>query len=276
MISYIDAISSGNAVRLILSPPAGATEIRVLRRTSDSFTGESDAGAHVVADGDVHSVIDTAGLVNKTLYFYKPYALVGGGWVAGPTVSCTPDATFLDQSDYPLLILRDRIFAGLKVETDRGTLQHRNGAIPVLLSSPTFEDSNWPIVTLQLAGDNSEGERFIGDFETDEQLADGNYNVQTGWMGQVSVAIAAWSLNPDARRTLRRSIGTILRSNALVFEEMGLYHMSVQQDDQDDYASYPAPVYQSISTVSCLADESVMSQSSPIRSITVTADAVFP
>ena len=81
-------LSAGNAVRVFITPPAGALWWRVLRRTADVFTGQDDAGAVVaLADGTDNTALDIAALVNGTAYFYRAYFWDGTAWAAGETVS---------------------------------------------------------------------------------------------------------------------------------------------------------------------------------------------
>lgn len=268
MISMIQSLPAGNAIRFFVTPPDGAITVRVLRRTADAFTGHDDAGAFRVSESLDHYVVDTTALVNGQTYFYKPYALVGASWVAGPAVSCKPEAIYEDWSTAVVEIVRDRLAAGLVVEIQRGALQHDLGKIPVLIASPTFEDTKWPVVTIHVGSDSSDN-RFIGEtIEPDWFDFIGDEWVGTeGWLSRVQLNIAGWALNADVRSALRKAIKRILIANLPVFDDKGMFEISMTQQDVDDFQSYSAPVYQSICQFSCLARSAVTSVEGPIREV---------
>lgn len=275
MISLVQPLPVGNAIRLFLAPPSGAAAVRVLRRTADTFTGAADTGAHLIAETLDHTVLDTTALVNGQTYHYKPYALVGGVWVAGPTVTGVPAATYQDHSAQVVELIRERLAAGLLVEVQRGSLQHEMGKIPVLIASPTFEDTKWPVVTIHVATDSSDN-RFLGEVvEPDWFDVIGEEWVGTeGWLSRVQLNIAAWALNADVRAALRKAIKRIIMANLPVFDDRGIYQVSMTQQDVDDFQSYSAPVYQSICQFSCLARSAVTSVDSPIVDVVVNPPVV--
>lgn len=271
MISMLQPLPVGNAVRVFLVPPAGAKAVRVLRRAADTFTGADDAGAFMVAETLDHVVVDTVGIVNGVAYWYKAYALVGGVWVAGESRSATPNAIYQDESTDVVSILRERLSAGLLVELQRGTLTHELGKIPVLIASPTFEGTKWPVVTIHVGNDGDEmrwiGETDIPDwFDADADEWVGN----EGWLGRVQLNVTGWSINSDERKTLRQAIKRIVIGNLPVFDAQGLSEVSIKQQDVDDFQSYSAPVYLSSSQFSCLARSAVSSVEGPIRTVVVT------
>lgn len=133
MIAAVLPLAVGNAVRLILAPPAGTVGTRVLRRTADSFTGPDDQGAVVVLDASADTVLDTTGLVNGIPYFYRAWHRTpAGAWIATPSVSCTPASTYTDESTDPQTVVRERLGLGLAAEIKRGLLKPASGKIPVL------------------------------------------------------------------------------------------------------------------------------------------------
>ena len=245
--------------------------MRVLRRTLDAFTGADDAGAFLVAETLDHVVVDTTAVVNGQTYYYKPYALIAGVWVAGPTRTADPAAIYEDWSVPVVELVRERLSAGLLVEIQRGDLQHELGKIPVLIASPTFEDTKWPLVTIHVATDSSE-QRFLGEtIEPDWFDVIGDEWVGTeGWLSRVQLNIAGWALNADVRAALRKAIKRIIIGNLPVFDERGVYQVSMTQQDVDDFQSYSAPVYQSICQFSCLARSAVTSVEGPIREVIAT------
>lgn len=260
MISLVQCLPVGNAIRLFITPPAGAEAVRVLRRTADTFTGAMDAGAFLVTQSLDHVVIDTTSLVNGHAYYYKPYALVAGAWVAGPTVTGTPAATYQDASSQVVEIVRERLAAGLLVEVQRGALQHEYGKIPVLIASPTFEDTKWPVVTIHVASDAPEM-RWIGEMQQSDWFdPDNDEWVGTeGWLSRVQLTVAGWALNSDVRAALRKAIKRIVMANLPVFDERGLYQIGLSQQDVDDFQNYSAPVFQSVGQFTCLARSAITS-----------------
>ena len=260
MISLVQSLPVGNAIRLFITPPAGAEAVRVLRRTADTFTGPADTGAFLVGESLDNVVIDTAALVNGQAYFYRPYALVAGSWIAGASVAGTPAATYQDASAQVVEVVRERLAAGLLVEVKRGALQHELGKIPVLIASPTFEDTKWPVVTIHVAQDAPE-HRWIGEMQQSDWFdPDADEWVGTeGWLSRVQLTIAGWALNSDVRAALRKAIKRIVMANLPVFDERGLYQIGLSQQDLDDFQSYSAPVFQSVGQFSCLARSAITS-----------------
>ncbi len=275
MISLVQSLPAGNAIRLFITPPAGAEAVRVLRRTADTFTGPADAGAFLVGESLDNVVIDTTALVNGQAYFYKPYALVAGSWVAGAAVSGTPNATYQDASAQVVEVVRERLAAGLLVEVKRGALHHELGKIPVLIASPTFEDTKWPVVTIHVAQDAPE-HRWLGEMQQSDWFdPDSDEWIGTeGWLSRVQLNIAGWALNADVRAALRKAIKRIVLANLPVFDEHGMYQVGITQQDVDDFQSYSAPVYQSICQFSCLARSAVTSVDSPIVDVVVNPPVV--
>ena len=136
MITNVQPLSAGNAARLFITPPSGAKYWRVLRRTADAFTGASDTGAVVVADQNTdNAVLDAHGLVNGTPYFWRDYAWTGSAWIdSGASISATPAATYVGDTNDPHHLVRDRVELGLAVEVSRGNIKPKSGKIPVLIS----------------------------------------------------------------------------------------------------------------------------------------------
>lgn len=254
MIAMIQALAVGNALRIILEVPAGASAMRLLRKVSDSFTGQDDAGAFLVSTEIQRGVLDSASLKNGTLYFYRAYYLMSGAWVASATVSATPASTYVDRGGDVLTLVRERLDLGLQEEVRRKKLSHKNGHIPVLTAPPTFEDTLWPIVTVHLQNEAPEA-RGIGEQMFNEAF-DSISNVWSegeGWLARVQLTIMGWSLNPDSRIELRKALRRIVVANLPLFDFAGMVEIDFSQQDAEDFGSYSAPVYQVICTLSCLA-----------------------
>src|ERR1700741_696045 len=162
MISTIEPIAAGNALRVFLQPPATAKSWRLLRKAEDSFVDENDPTAVLVYDGDEKVIVDTASLLNEIPYFYKVFYFDGTSYAPSASQSGTAAARYTDLTVDVLSFVRERIELGLKSEIKRGVLTHKNKAIPVLTAPPVFEDSVWPLVTVHLQND-APGERALGE-----------------------------------------------------------------------------------------------------------------
>lgn len=271
MISLIQPIAVGNALRVFLEVPAAASKLRLLRKVADTFAGQDDAGALLVSDVLERTALDMVGLVNGTLYYYRPYYWIAGAWSAGTTVTATPSATYADRGGDVLSLVRERIDLGLQVELARGTLAHEFGHIPVLTAPPIFEDTRWPIVTVHLQNE-APGERGVGEMPfPDEFDGDaGQWHESEGWLARVQVLIMGWSLNPDERIELRKALRRIVIANLTIFDFAGMIEVVFEQQDTEDFGSYSVPVYQVMSTLSCLAPVLVGSNVGAIEDVIQT------
>jgi hypothetical protein len=254
MISMIAPLAAGNALRVFLEPPPFARRWRLLRKLSDSFTGQDDPDAVVVHDGGDKPVLDIAGLVNGTLYFYRPFYSDGVAWSSAQAVSATPAATYEGVGSDVLSLVRDRLDLGLQEELRRGTLLQDEGHIQVLTAPPLTENTVWPIVTVHLQGDDP-ADRALGEaIGADEfDAIGGDWGDTEGWLSRVQLALMGWSLNPDERIELRRALKRIVQANLPVFADAGMTGVEFSMQDTEDFSSYDAPVYQVLCTFSCLA-----------------------
>lgn len=278
MITTAMPLSAGNAIRLFLDPPAGATTWRVLRKGADDFVDENDDGAIAVYQGDERVVVDASYLQNGVAQFYRPFYWVSGAWQPGATTMATPNATYEDASTDALDILRDRLEAGLFVECERGNFRTKTGTIGVLTAPPTVDTANFPMVTVHLSGENPEvrgvGED-IGGLGFDE--LEGEWLDTEGWIARVQLAIIVWSLNPDERRDLRKAVRAIIVANLSVFEGLGVSQISLALQDVDAVnGEFNAPIYQSLGTFDCLAPVRVASPAKPIETVEATVQPAQP
>lgn len=271
MISLIQPVAAGNALRVFLAPPADATWWRLLRKVDDTFAGESDPDALLVQEGTDKVILDIAYLMNGTLYYYKPYYRVGDSWVAGPTATATPNAAYEDATTDVLPLVRDRLDLGLQEELRRGSLSHAEGHIKVLTAPPLFEDVVWPLVTVHLQSEAPK-ERALGEMVGGDWLdpSSGEWTESEGWLAQVQLTIMGWSLNPDERIALRQALRRIVVANLSVFDAAGMVEIEFQQQDTEDFGSYSAPVYQVLCSFSCEAPVVVGSKLGSINNVTQT------
>jgi hypothetical protein len=271
MISLIQPLAAGNALRVFLQPPAGAASWRLLRKVADTFAGEADPDALLVYEGSDNVTLDITGLTNGTLYYYRPYYLFDATWVAGPTATATPNATYQQLGADVLSLVRERLDLGLQEELRRGTLLHDQGHIKVLTAPPTFEDTVWPVVTVHL-GSEGPAERAIGEMiEVDEFSAD-SWTEKEGWLARTQLNIMGWSENPDERIELRRALLRIVQANLPVFDFAGMVEIEFSQQDMEDFATFVVPVYQVLCTFSCLAPAQVGASVGAIKEVISTIE----
>ena len=278
MITMIQPLPIGNALRVFMQPPAGSVIWRVLRKDSNSFSGASDASAVVAYEGDEKIFVDAAFLINEVMAFYKPfYSVDGVVWTAGDVASGTPSSTYEDYTTDVLQVVRERIEAGLLVEIQRGNLVNEIGYIQVFTAPPSLErDLRFPLVTIHLENESSSGERAIGDnISGDEFDPVGFAWVQSeGWLANVRLTFIGWSLNSDERIELRKALRRIVVGNLALFSDKGMEQIDFDQSDVDSVSGeFGAPMYQVMNTFTCLAPIRV-GASTGASSITPTVSIV--
>lgn len=253
-ITFIQPIPVGNALRIFITPPLGAKKWRLLRNANGVFSGYNDLGASVIHDGIERVVLDTQALINGTTYHYGLFWFNGTVWAADGTNQASPNPTMAQLGVDVLSVVRDRLDCGLAVFVARGELHHKQGHIQVLTAPPLFEDTIWPVVTVHLQTDQS-NERALG-----EEIREPYFNESTGFweefegmLTRAQLLVVAWCLNPDERNLLRRAIKGVLIGNLPVFDAAGMIQIDISQTDTEDFQSFGAPVYQSMTTVTCEA-----------------------
>jgi hypothetical protein len=269
MISFIQPIAAGNALRVFLEPPAGAVWCRLLRKGADTFTDQDDPSALLVQEGTDTTVVDIAYLTNGQTYYYKPFYRVGADWVAGATVFATPQAGYDDGSVDVLSFVRDRLDAGLATELERGALAHPDGHIRVLTAPPLFEDAAFPLVTVHLQSEDPK-DRALGELIAADSFdaIGGAWTESEGWLARTQLSIIGWTLNPDERIALRQALRRIVVANLPVFDAAGMVEVELQLQDTEDFASFSAPVYQVMATLTCEAPVIVGSTAGAIKTVT--------
>lgn len=257
MISMVEPLHAGTALRLFIEPPVGAVEWKILCKGSGSFSDANDATARLAYQGSEIVVVDATALQNQVMAFYCPfYTTDGQTWTAGPVASGTPVADYTEYTTDVLSDLRQRLEDGLKVECDRGTFVTELGYIQVYTAPPSLEQNlRFPLVTVHMEGEEP-AERGLGEMmSTDEfDSIGGEWNEAEGWLANVRVGVVGWALNSDERIELRKAIRRIVVANLTVFESFGWSHVSLQQQDVDAVnGEYPSPIYQVMNTFSCIA-----------------------
>lgn len=274
MISLVQPLYAGNALRLFIEPPATAVRWKVLRKGSDTFLAHDDASAYLAYDGDERVVVDAAFLQNDVMAFYRPfYTDDGVAWSAGPTAFGTPAATYDEATTDVLDLIRDRLEAGLKVECDRGSFATQLGYIQVIRGAASLErDLQFPLVTCHLEVED-QNTRFIGeDVMGDLYDAIGDqWEESEGWLANVRLTLVGWSLNGDERNELRKAIRRVVMANLPVFASYGWEQVELRQEDVDAVnGEYQAPLYQVMNTFSCVAPVRVTGNVTPVRDVIIS------
>lgn len=257
MISMVQPIPSGNALRLFFEPPASAVQWRVLRKGSDTFSGPEDGSAIVAYQGNERVVVDSAFLPNQQIAFYKPYYTADGlAWTPGPTAHGTPDATYEEVTTDVLSFLRERLEAGLLTEVQRGSLVPSAGYVPVFSATPSLErDLPFPLVTVHLEAEDPSAHAVGQDLVGDCYDAIGEtWEESEGWIASVRVTLIGWSMNSDERIEMRKCMRRIILANMPVFADKGWQQVELSLSDVDAVSGeYPAHIFQVMGTFSCLA-----------------------
>jgi hypothetical protein len=257
MISLIQPPMIGNALQLYLSPPRGAEYWRVLRKPTNDISGPEDSSAFIAYEGDDIGFIDSAYLVNETMYFYIPYYRIAGAWVPGAGNYGTPASTYEDYSTDVISLVRERLESGLKVEVERGTLINDLGYIQVMTAPPSQKTNlSFPLVTVALEDESSSergiGEDIDGGWEDEESH---EWLEENGWLASVSLSIGGYSLNPTERRDLRAAIRRVIVANLNVFADKGIVlpHLSLTDTDAVNGELGPTPLYLVVGKFTCTA-----------------------
>ena len=228
-ITFSQALSCGNAVRLLVEPTSGETRWRILRKESDTFVDVNDPAAFLVMDGSDLFVTDARLLVNGIPYFYAVYGeLTPGVWSVPVKVSVTPVATFEDASIDVQEIIRDRLDATLNSMIQRGRLVLSKNSISVM-SIPFYQQGGeLPVVTVLYASGSSVVRGLGEDVGTDYFDGSSWVNFQ-GWHSAVTLEVSSWSLNAQERNSLRRALEAAIAANLDVLEDQGLNMVEVSR-----------------------------------------------
>ena len=253
-ITLLDPVPAGNAMRVFITPPPGCARWRVLRRTSDAFTGWDDAGAVLVLDGDDNTVLDTKALVNGTPFFYRAYFLVGAVWIGTPTVEGTPVASYQGHGPDPVALLRERIELGFAVEVARGNVQPQSGEIKVYRGPFQRADNiQFPLAFVH-QDSVAPADRFLGEYITGlDLLDDGTLLDSEGYLARHAINLGIVSRNLDERDELRRALTRVLLANLPVFGAAGIVLPEWTLTDSEDLEAQGAPLFMSGGQFTCIA-----------------------
>jgi hypothetical protein len=269
----------GNAFKVFMEPSEGAIQWALMRNTTGVFIGPVDPLSMLIYAGDQATyVVDVRKLVNGTTYSYCLFSTIDGeNWTPSPVFTGVPNAIYGDQSVDALTIVRDRLADGVAVEVSRGTLTPVTKQIPVLNAPPAFDDTRWPMVSVHVTSDGP-AERGIGEsIGSDDWDPDsGMWKEGEGWMANTVLAIVGWSKNADERIALRKAMRRLIIANLPVFDGLGMIRIDISQSDQD-YVSgeYPAPIFSTVCSFSCLAPAYVTDEVPVVTEVTLDGVAVF-
>ena len=275
-ISLVQPLAVGNALRVYLSPPAGAVSWVLLRNTTGTFSGYNDPSAVQVYSGNGATVLDYSGLTNGATYYYADFYWNGSSWSAGTVASGVPQTTYVDQSTDVLTLVRSRLDYGIQAEIAAGNLVSQSGVIQVLTAPPIFEDTRWPVVVVHVESDGSD-QRGIGELMVPD-LADpitATWMDTEGWHAQVQLSITGYSLNPDERIALRQALRRIILANLPVFDFAGMLEITFTQQDTEDFTSYASPIYFTAGSFACKAPASVADAVGSVTDVTVAAGSTI-
>lgn len=274
MISLVQPLHVGNALRLFVEPPDGAVRWRLLRKGSDTFAGPNDPSALVAYEGDERIVVDVTALQNGVMAFYRPYYTTDGTtWTAGATASGTPDVTYQEHTTDVMSLVRSRLEAGLKVEVERGNILNDLGYIQVYTAPPSLEQNLFfPLVTITLDRESPEIRGLGDDISGDEFDSIGfDWLESEGWIASVDLTIVGWSLNSDERIELRKAIRRVIVANLPVFASHGIDQINLDMNDVDAVnGEYGAPIYQVMANFSCVAPVRVGGRVGAFDAVSVT------
>lgn len=279
--AMLHALPVGNAVELVLRPPAGAWSWRIQRNATGAFAGPDTPGAARVAEECQYgTVTDIVGLVNGTQYHYRvDYQDANGAWIAGAhdTGSATPMSAFGGEPPDPQMLLRDRLELGLAEEVRRGRLKAsaKTGAIDVTMAPFALSD-NLAFPTVSVHIDNvAPAEHTVGAvLAPDRQITGGGWRETAGWFSRYTLNVVGVALNAGERARLRAAIARVVIANLQVFDAAGLMLPELHQRDHEDAEVYNAPLYFTIGTFVCLAPVFATGDLGEIESVDVEAVAV--
>ena len=266
------ALHIGNAVKILLNFPAGAIRVRVYRWQNPPDPEVVGDGI-LIYQGTESYVLDNRVPTNGVPYHYGAlFEDADGATVAWEYTEATAVADFDVGGEDVQELVRDRLFMGLQNEVAAGRLRapKERAAISVLTAPPPFDAGNMPIVSVHLDADaDGAGERLLG-----EELfgVAGELIESEGKITRTSLTIVGWSLNMEERIALRKALKRIMTGNLPIFADAGMLLPQFDQQDDEDFKSYSAPVYMARGTFTCLQPYSVQAEVSAIEDLYVQAD----
>jgi hypothetical protein len=238
MITQIFLPLCGNAVALALS----GTLPQKLVRTGTNADHEFLAHSHHIQDLTAR---------NGNTYHYQAYTLNGTSWqVSGEAVSIAVKSDYLPAGPDVRSLLRERLEVGIQDYRDRKLISINGPPVPVRLAPPVYGQDPMPLVSIH-ATNESPRERGIGD-NLDPSAED------TGWLTTHQFDVVVWCQNPDERHFLGRAVRAILFANLTLLDNEGVQLAEFSSQDMDMLPpQFPAPIYTSQISFSCMSAQSV-------------------
>ncbi|MCE2580784.1 hypothetical protein LDL36_20495 [Komagataeibacter sp. FNDCR1] len=237
-------LACGSAVRLIVSPPAGARYWRLLRGTV-APTGPDDQAATVLAScSTVTDRLDWQGLTDGTPYSYAVYYWDGAEWSAPDTAQATPAQAMDFDEVEPVSVLLERFRKGVAAELTAARIQVPSGEIKVV-SSPLMSDgrATWPMVVIHL-NSSTPFAQFVGDeVRPPTDNGDGTVSVWKGEIYDYNVTVSGWSPNEVERLSLRKMLWRIFEANRLLLADLGFMNATLSQRDSEDLEQKNCPLF---------------------------------
>lgn len=281
-ITFLSTLPIGHAVELTVAVPAGMLGWHVRRRLDAQFPADpldmSDctlihAEERALPDFRMAatSLLDDADIQHGIPYYYQAYGYDGQRWTSSPVHTLTPQGRALVHSPDPLTLLRERLRVGLEDAVLAKQLRPATGRIPVLTAPPQADTTAWPLVTLHLETDTA-AERYIGEqVDMDRRTLNGTWLETEGWLSRTDIRVIGWSQNPDERMALRLILKHLILGNLPVFAAHGLMTPDWSQQDSEDFQTYPAPVYQTVGSFSCLSAAALSAPAPSIATLTASS-----
>lgn len=264
-------IHIGNANKILLDWPEGAVSVRVFRWPT-APEPETIGDGTLIYSGTGSYVVDNRVPVNDVTYHYGAlFEDADGATVQWDYAEAVAAAAFEVVGDDVQELVRDRLFLGLQAAVAAGRLRAPAGrqTLSVLTAPPPFDAGNMPIVSVHLdALADGAGDRLLG-----EDLLGAHGLIESeGTIPRVSLTIVGWSLNMDERIALRKAIKKIMIGNLPIWADAGMLLPQIDQQDDEDFQSYAAPVYLTRGTFTCLQPYSLQAEVDAIDDVFVQAD----
>jgi len=246
VIRYLIPNPVGAAITLVLQSTAAVIQVVRSLTSAPIPATPNDAGLVQVyagaPDPGTTSLLDIDALADGAAYTYHLWE----DGVLADSKSVTPGATYTDESNDALTVVRDRLRAGLLDARDRlGILANHASALEVHTVSPRKDDTKFPVVTLKLSRD-SITERGLGEYAGEV----GGDEIQGG-LTDVAIQGRGWCQNADDRIELRKVLRQIMVANLDIFALSGLSEVSWSFSDSEDYETYGAPIYIVEMSITC-------------------------
>lgn len=273
MLRMVTPLAVGNAVRLYLALTPGMEYSRVLRRTTDAFTGAFDSGAVVIGDEVATDFLVDASdsLINGTQVFYRCYDYDGATWHdQGVSFPATPATTYVPDVLDPQEFVRDRVQLGINAAIASGQLLPPSGAIQVTTAPfSVAEGTSFPTVSVHLENTGPET-RGIGDELEDffDQL-ESKWLGTEGWLARTNLNIVGVSQNADERIQLRKVLRQVIQANLPVFAGVGFTLVEFSQSDSEQFSENNVPLYVTNGGFSCVSAAFVRDPAGVISEVTL-------